>query len=183
MFNSNKQPKSINFLDPVAMPTDRWANAYLWLSNIGKNALIVVEVIVLIAFFSRFFLDKQNNDLAEEINSQVSLLENNSWKQSSIRYDNFQKLLSDIGKIKKGQTLNSKKISEIISAIPGSLGVKSFSFSGSRVSITIETTDFSALKSYEESLKSNEYYSDVRFNISKENSTLNVNISFVLKSV
>ena len=61
MFNSEKQPQSIDFLQPVYSPTDIWSNAYMWLTEVGKYLLIAVEVIVLGVFISRFVLDKKKN--------------------------------------------------------------------------------------------------------------------------
>ena len=58
-----KEKKSINFLDPVTTSEDVLGNAYVWLFNIGKYLLLVVEMIVLGVFFARFTLDKKNNDL------------------------------------------------------------------------------------------------------------------------
>ena len=67
MFQSEKQPQSINFLEAIYSPSDVWSNAYVWLVNIGKYMLIAVEVVVLGVFFSRFVLDRKNNDLTEEV--------------------------------------------------------------------------------------------------------------------
>ena len=54
------------------------------------------------------------------------------------------------------------------------------SINNDRVSIAIKTTDFLALKNYEDALKNNTYYSDVRFNISKTNDELEVSVTFIV---
>ncbi len=180
MFKRNREPKSINFLEPINTPSDVWAGTVNWLSNVGKTLLIIVEIVVIAAFFSRFILDRKNNDLADEVNSLVTVLDNSAWRQNSIKYDNLQKLLTDIALVERGQKLNSTVVSEITSSIPSSLNVKNLSFNGDRVSISIETTNFAALKEYEDSLKNNTYYSDVKFNISKSDSDLDVSVSFIL---
>ena len=179
MFKKKEIPKSINFLEPVNTPTDGWGNTIDWVSQIGKGLLVVVEIVVVGVFASRFILDKQNNDLADEVNSKVSVLENDTWKQNTVKYDNLQKLLVDISAIQVGQKLNSTVIAEITGNIPTTLNVKSFSVNGTRVSLSIETTDFKALKEYEDSLKNNQYYSDVKFNIVKSDSDLEVSVNFV----
>lgn len=181
MFGKNEEPKSIDFLRPINTPTDVWAGTIDWLSKVAKSLLIVVAIVVIGVLFSRIILDRKNNDLAEDINALVTVLDNNAWKQNSIKYDNLQKLLVDVNQIERGQKLNSTVISEITSTIPPSLNVKNLSFSNNRVSLSIETTSFSALKQYEDSLKNNTYYSDVRFNITKSDSELEVSVSFILK--
>ena len=180
MFKRNSESKSINFLEPINQDSEMLAGAFSWVSTVGKNLLIVVEIVVLAAFFGRFLMDERSNDLTEKINGQVSVLENDSWKQSSVRYDNLQNLLFDVKNIETGQTLNSSLVSEILSNIPMTLNVQSFSFNGARVSIALTTPNFKALKDYEDSLKNNSYYSDVRFNINKEGDELEVNVSFLI---
>lgn len=180
MFKRNSEPKSINFLEPINQDSDMLAGAFSWVSTAGKNLLIIVEIVVLGAFFARFILDERSNDLTEKINAQVSVLENDTWKQSTVKYDNLQNLLFDVKNIETGQTLNSSLVSEILSNIPMTLNVQSFSFNGARVSIALTTPNFKALKDYEDSLKNNSYYSDVRFNINKANDELEVNVNFLI---
>ena len=121
MFKSEKQPKSIDFLQPVYSPTDIWSNAYIWLTEVGKYLLIAVEVVVLGVFLSRFILDKRNNDLTEEVNSKVTLLSNDTWKGNAMLFDNYQSLLLDVKKVREEQEINSTTISELINGVPSSL--------------------------------------------------------------
>lgn len=180
MFNRSSETKSINFLEPINEDSQMFEGAIVWISTIGKRLLIVVEIVVLLAFLARFLMDERSNDLTEDINGQVSVLENDIWRQSSVRYDNLQNLLFDIKNIETGQKINSSVVSEIISNIPITINLESFSFNGSRVSLALTTPNFKSLKDYEDSLKNNSYYSDVRFNINKSNDQLEVNVSFLI---
>lgn len=180
MFKSEKQPKSIDFLQPVYSPTDIWSNAYIWLSEVGKYLLIVVEVIVLGVFLSRFILDKKNNDLTEEVNSKVVLLSNDTWKNNSVLFDNYQALLLDVKKIREGQEINSTYISELINGVPSSLKIKNFSFARGRVSFLFTANNLDAIKNYEAALKNNTDYHDVKFTINKDSNEINVRVTFSL---
>lgn len=180
MFNTKSEPKSINFLEPINEDSDMLAGAFSWISTVGKNLLIVVEILVLAIFGARVVMDGRSNTLTDKINAQVEVLENDTWKQSSVRYDNLQNLLFDVKNVETDQTLNSSLISEILSNIPMTLNVQNFSFNGARVSISLTTPNFKALKDYEDSLKNNSYYSDVRFNINKSNDELEVNVTFIV---
>lgn len=178
IFRKTSEAKSINFLDPINKESDMASSALTWVSTVGKNLLIIVEIIVLAAFGARFFMDEKSNNLTEDINAQVAVLENDTWRQSAVRYSNLQGLLSDIKKIESQQKLNSRVISEILSNIPMTLNVHSFSFNGNRATLSLSTPNLNALKDYEDSLKNNSYYSDVRFNINKAGDELEVNVSF-----
>jgi hypothetical protein len=178
----SKEKKSINFLDPVITSKDVLGNAYIWLFNIGKYLLLLVEVIVLGVFFARFVLDKKNNDFTESINDKVVLLSNEAWTQNAARFENLQKLLTDITKVREGQELKSSTVSEILSGIPSALHVESFSLSSNRVSLHIVSGSLETIENYEFSLKQNINYSDVTFNIAKKAETYEVRVSFKVNS-
>lgn len=180
MFKQNKQPQSIDFLQPVYSPTDVWSTAYIWMTNIGKYLLIVVEVLVLGVFFSRFILDKQNNDLTEDVNAKVTLLSNTTWQKNAAIYESYQTLLSDVKLVSVKQNINSTEISELMSGIPTSLHVVNFSYTATKVSLRITASSLDAVKNYESALKNNPNYTDVKFTISKEEEIINVNINFSL---
>ena len=180
MFNSKKQPQSIDFLQPVYSPTDLWSNAYLWLTNIGKYLLIAVEIVVLGVFFSRFILDKKNNDLTEDVNANVTLLSNDSWQKNAALFENYQYLLSDINIVNEKQDINSTEISELTSGIPSSLHLSSFSYSENKVSLRLTSNSLNAIKDYESSLKNNPGYADVVFNIDKDDDDIVVSVNFAL---
>lgn len=180
MFNKDKQPKSIDFLQPVYSPTDIWSTAYIWLTSIGKYLLIGVEVVVLAVFFSRFIYDKQNNDLTDEVNSKVAVLSNDTWKKNAVIYENYQLLLSDVKKIRTGQEINSTEIGAIISGVPSTIQLVSFSYAQDRVALRLSSNTLEAIKNYEAALKNNPNYYEVTFSITKENDVVNVSVSFYL---
>ena len=173
-----KQPKSINFLNPAYAPTDMVSRVYVWLISVGKYLLIAVELVVLVVFFSRFILDEKNNDLTDEINSQISLLEDTTWKKNNRIYTNYQTLLSDVEVIRMGQRINSDIVSEVTRNIPSSIVLESFSFNNDAVSLGLTALSLDEVRIYETSLKANSRYSDVSFNITKDDSEVKVGARF-----
>lgn len=180
MFQKEKQPKSINFMETLYDPSDVWDSAYIWLVSIGKYLLIGVQIIVLIVFFSRLVLDGRNNDLTEEINNKVVLLSNETWKRNAFLFENYQILLGDIKNIREGQTINSLQIRELISGVPSTLVLEGLSFSEKRVSLRLSSNNLNSVKDYESSLKNNPMYEDVKFSITKEDAEISVGVSFYL---
>ncbi len=180
MFKPKRQKKAINLINPAYAPSDAFLKIYDWMVNIGKYLLIFVELVVLGVFFSRFVLDRRNNNLTEKINDQVALLRTEPWKTNNILYSNYQNLLTDIGVAKGGQRINSSVVSEIISGVPSTLILKYFSFVDNKVSLHLLAGNLEIVKMYESSLKENTRYSDVTFNISKEDFEISVVVSFNL---
>lgn len=181
MIPGKKEDKSINFLQPVGSTDSVAYTSFNWLTSIGKTLLMIVQGVVLVVFALRLVMDGKNNDLTSDINAQVKVLENDTWKKNAIKYENLQELIGDIKLVREEQMLYSSLISEILNSIPLTLEMENISFNNGRVSISINTTDFKALKDYEDALKNNEYYSDVRFNITKQGDGLQVSVSFAVE--
>lgn len=180
MFGKKEQPKSINFLETLYASSDIWSNAYIWLVKVGKYLLIAVQIVVLGVFFSRFILDRRNNDLTEEINNKVVLLSNETWRKNAILFDNYQVLLTDVQRVRENQEIKSREISELISGVPTTLSLSSFSYSEGRVSLHITSSNLNTVKNYESALKNNPDYHDVLFSITKEDAEITVRVSFSL---
>lgn len=179
---SKKNKNSIDLLDPIYSENDAFTKAYEWMVNIGRYLLIFVELIVLGVFFSRFILDKQNNDLSEEVEGQIQLLRTEPWVSNNVLYSRYQKLLKDVKIVKDGQQINSSIVSEIISGIPITLTLKGFSLNDMKVNMTLGANSLEEVKIYESALKENERYSDVSFNIQKEDAEISIGVSFNIVS-
>jgi len=179
MLKTKDQTKSINFLQPVGGSDGVIQTSFSWLTTIGKWMLMVVEIVVLGAFGYRLVMDGKNNDLTDQINDQVKTLENETWKKSAIKYQNLQSLLGDVKLASENQDLNSKLISEVINGIPLTIDLESISINKGKVSLSLKTSDFKALRGYEDTLKNNSSYSEVKVNIKLEGTEYQVSINFV----
>jgi hypothetical protein len=180
---SDKTPKSINLLEPVNAPEDVWETVYSWLFNVGKYILISVQVIVLVVFFSRFVIDRTNNDLSDEVNDKVDILNQGFYRQNEIKFRNLQVLLSDLHVIAGEQEINSKLISSVTESVPSSLELQSFSFSDGRVTMSFLADDFEDIQKYETGLRKNPLYSNVKVNLSKSGestSQIDFSVTFVI---
>lgn len=174
-------PKTINLLNPVTRPDDTWSRVYDWIFNLGKYLLVGVQLIVLAVFFSRFWIDKSNNDLTDNINDQVETLSIPILKQGEIRYNNLHALLADINTINTTQKINSTVLGSIIETVPNNIALDRFSFNEDTVSMTLIATDFATLYAYESSLKQNPLYKDVTLNLKKDSGDSNIEFSITLK--
>lgn len=183
MFGKKENPKSIDLLQSVDNPSNIWGHAYQWMFEVGKYMLIVVEILVLGVFMSRFVLDRKRNKLTEDINDQVTLLSGSSWQQDSITYENIQTLLVDVNKVSQEQPINSIIINEVRDGIPNALQVLSFSFSNKKVRLNLETTNFKAFKDYESALKNNENYQGVTFKVTKNDTVYDITVNFSVSEI
>ena len=176
-----KKQQGINLLEPLNPPKDIWTTIYTWVFKVGRYLLVGIEVILLGVFFARFVLDEENNKLTKSINDKVEMLSNKEFRSEEIRFRNLENLFLDINTLSASQPINSVLISEVTSGIPSALNLNSFSYNNNRVSLSITSTDLTAVKNYEFSLRQNSKYSNVTITITKtgsDSSLLNVTISF-----
>ena len=124
MITGKKEDKSINFLQPVGTTDSVVYTSFNWLTTIGKTLLMIVQGVVLVVFALRLVMDGRNNDLTSDINAQVKVLENETWKKNAIKYENLQGLIGDIKLVQEEQILYSSIISEILNSIPLTLEVE-----------------------------------------------------------
>lgn len=181
----NTKKRTINLLEPIGAPSDTWSSIYTWVFNVGRYLMLGIEIIVLLVFFSRFVLDKQNHDLTEEINDKASILSNQSLREEEVRFKNTQVLLNDIIKLGEQQVINSNEISLLLSSVPSGLTLDRFSFSGTKISLFLLGNDIKVVRDYEFALRQNTRYTGVSFTVSKSGANkvdYDVLASFTLNS-
>lgn len=162
--------RTINLLEPIGVPADTWTAIYAWVFNVGRYLMLAIEIIVLVVFFSRFVLDKQNHDLTEEINDKAFLLSNQNFRLEEVRYKNTHLVLNDIYRLSNGQPLNSEDIALLLSSVPSGLTLDKFSYNNGRVSLTVIGSNIATIRDYEFSLRQNTNYENVTFTVSKAGS-------------
>jgi len=181
----NKElPKSINLLEPALEPEDFWTRAYRWILSIGRHMLVLVEVIVLIVFGIRFVIDKINNDLTKDINNKISThLASPTQVRQESAFREYQKLLADVKRIQNSQVKNSERFSYVLDTIPTNLVLRSISFQGREVSLSMSADDFNDISAYTSKINSNDQFEDVVVDLSKDDKSqqdgaIQFNLSF-----
>ncbi|GAB4157364.1 MAG: hypothetical protein Fur003_1100 [Candidatus Dojkabacteria bacterium] len=176
-------PKTINLLTPVSRPNDTWSKMYDWIFSLGKYLLVGVQLVVLGVFFSRFWIDKTNNDLTEQINEQVGILNLPLLKQSEIRYNNYHTLLEDIGNISNKQLINSTILGSVVETIPSEILLERITFNVDSVNMTLSAPSLAAIDKYEDSLSTSPLFKDVFVNLKKTASSSSIEFTVSLKIV
>jgi hypothetical protein len=124
------QKKQINLLPRKGFEATAVGRVVGWLLGTFRIILIITEIIVMSAFFSRFFLDAKNSDLNEEIQQKQAVIASFANIESEFR--SVQNRLAVFIKLSKENDQNSK----ILDAIRISLPEKpdELSLSGIRIS-------------------------------------------------
>jgi hypothetical protein len=95
-----------------------------WLLNIGRWIVIITELIVIIAFLSRFKLDRDLTDLNEKVKQKQAIINSSAAFEKDFRF--LQKKLSTIEGLTKSQ-IDSNKVLAIFSQItPAGIQLSNF---------------------------------------------------------
>jgi Tfp pilus assembly protein PilN len=89
----------INLLKTQGSKSEMWKRALAWLLFSGRYIVIVVEMVVLVAFFYRFKLDDDLATLDEKIKAQIPYVQ--SLHADEILVDQTQFQISSIKQVKK----------------------------------------------------------------------------------
>ncbi len=99
-----------------------WKKFIYWSTTGGRIVIIGTQMIVLGAFFTRFFLDHQIIDLSEEIKTKKTIIQTTSQLESEFRTTQDQ--LAAITSIKKTQNNYAQALQDLTEKIPQQVSVE-----------------------------------------------------------
>lgn len=112
---AHKKKEEINLLPKSGFSSTTSGRVLSWLLSTFRVIVIVTEILVMVAFLSRFWLDAQNSDLNDQMRQKKNLLET---------YTNFEKDLADTQKrieIYSLYTQNSGDYTDVLGYLTSSL--------------------------------------------------------------
>lgn len=177
-------PRTLNLLQPSEEPVSAWDKIYFWVSTVGRYVIIVVELVVLIMFASRFMLDRQNNDLIEEIDVKVKMLE--AQKETETHLRSVQATLVNLTTLIEDQETLSPQLENLLDQIPSGIEVDDFSISQNSIGLNGRSPDYETVKELEVSLREDPSYDHVSVSLKKSSSehsevSFEIQISFATK--
>ncbi len=174
-----KLRESVNLLSPVQPPEDMFTIFYNWVVTVGKFLLISIQIVVVVVFVVRLYLDKANNDLTRDINDNMAVLSTPEIKNEEEQYRRVQLLFEDMAILDQHQARNSSRIVAILDSIPSYILLENFTFHDYLVTGEFIASSFEDLKSYENFLKQNPNYYDVRLSLeSRDESEIEFDVNY-----
>lgn len=162
--------KDINLLPKEEFEKKPLGKFLIWALSAGRWIVIAVELIVILAFLSRFKLDRDIAALHESIRKKQAIITSMaSFEQDFL---SLQERLLTIDKIQKTQ-LGASKIIDAVSAVtPPEVILSSFSLEGGVVSLKGAALSEIGLKSFLKGLTASPLFNEVSVsNISKQTSS------------
>jgi Tfp pilus assembly protein PilN len=123
---AQKQIKSeINLLPQKGFAASTSGRVLLWILSTFRVIVIVTEIIVMMAFLSRFWLDAQNTDLSEEIQQKQAVLA--SYTNFEREWKDTQKRLKIFSTLTLNEEIAADTINLIASYLPSDIFLTSVS--------------------------------------------------------
>lgn len=123
-----KKQKRVNLLIQEDFEHTTLGRILNWSLSAGRVIVIITELIVILAFLSRFWLDRQLTDLNEQNNFKKNQIEAQASFEQDFR--KAQKTLAAYKKLTETQILVADKIKKISAALPADVSLDKVSFVG-----------------------------------------------------
>lgn len=127
------QQLSVNLLEQPEFEASSFSRLFNWSITYGRYIMIGTEVIVLLAFISRFSLDRKLTDLREEIAQKKIILEANQQFENDFKH--LQNTLSTVKTLVSAQEKPLVLFYEITSVLPPD--VKILDYNGGTKSLDV----------------------------------------------
>jgi len=174
-------PKSkIEFLPQEEWEKTSFGKFIKWLLTIGRYIVIFTELIVILAFLSRFKLDRDLTDLYEEIKQKQAIIQSSADFESDFRF--LQKQLSTIEGLRKEQLKTNQLLEEISELTPIDISFSDLTISGDQASFTANALSEAGLATFINNLKQSPRFNDLTIDNLNIGASKGVGISFKLES-
>lgn len=151
--------KDVNLLPVSDFEKSFLGKTFLWFVNIGRYIVIATELIVIVAFFSRFKLDKDLADINDSIKQNQAVL--SSYQELETNFRLLQAQLNIIGSLEKSQLNASERMSLISRIMPPDIYLTNFDLD--RINMSFEGVALSdvSLAGFLSSLSKTERFTDI----------------------
>lgn len=158
---------SVNLFGGELSANSPWNRIVTWISTYGRYILITTELIVLLAFLSRFSLDRKLTDLKEEITQKQQILEVNAPLENKVRSTQTQ--LAAVKTLLSAQDIPVKSLRALHILLPTGVYLNTLSIDKTKVSAEITAATTQGLSQFLSNLHATKKFSGIEIgNINKQ---------------
>lgn len=149
-----------------------------WALNIGRWIVVFTELVVILAFLSRFKLDQDLADLNESIREKQKMVLYNQETEKNFRM--IQKRLLDISKLQQKQLKTADIFTEIKRITPTGITFRNLTMSEGSVSLIATSTSENSLGIFLGNLSKSPIFKSININslVKSVDSTINFSLNF-----
>jgi len=171
--------------DIELLPKEEWERTsfgklLIWTLTVGRYIVIVTELVVILAFLSRFKLDRDLTNLYEEMKEKQARIEAASDFEDDFRF--LQKRLAMTEGLEKKQLVTASLIEELSLLIPLDVSLSDLTVAGKEVSLSATALSEQGLAAFLNNLKASDKFENLVISSLSSGSEKGVGIQFSLKS-
>lgn len=149
----------INLLGKDAWAKTPFGKFLKWILTYGRYIIIGTEILVLLAFLSRFKLDRDLTDLADSIATKQAVILASSDLENDVRA--LQRRLAKIKDLEKQALLPSPLLASFDQIVPPDVVLTDFNLSGPKLSLSGTTFSLNSFSSFLVSLTNSGRFKEV----------------------
>lgn len=157
--SAQKTQKQINLLPEANFEDTTTGRVLSWILSTFRIIVIVTEIIVMVAFLSRFWLDAQNTDLNDDIEQKTYVLE--ASRDFEREFENTQTKLKIFSELTQNQGVYAKALNETVSYLPSDLFLTAVILNEDNLDIEGSTPNEVSIQQLMVNLSSSTKFSDV----------------------
>ncbi len=158
--------KEINLLPKDDLEKKPIGKFLIWALTIGRWIVITVELIVILAFLSRFKLDRDLADLYDSIHIKQKMIQSSASFETDFRQ--FQSRLTAADTLSKSQLQTDKIISAVAATIPVEVVLTNLSYEDGSIKLTGTSLSENGIKNLTTNFRLSPAFSEINLaNVSK----------------
>jgi Tfp pilus assembly protein PilN len=169
----------VNLLPPSEFEQSFWGRFLKWAVTTGRHIIILTELVVILAFLSRFKLDEDLRNLNEQITTQVSFLE--SLRSGQEEFLKVQKKLDLAGQMLTMRPKAGESLDYIEEKIPDGVELSKRVVTKNEISLTALTLSEQAMGKLLSTLSADQVWRSVDMTELVGNSTNGIKFSLSAK--
>lgn len=150
-----------------------------WAVTYGRYIMIGTEIVVLLAFISRFSLDRKLTDLKEEVTQKQDIIEANLPFEQDIR--TLQDKLSKIKALKVQPANASQVITSFQTILPTGMYLKSLFLDHDRVTVSAVAGSTAAFSQFVANIQNNKILANIDIGDITRDPILGIQFTFTAK--
>jgi Tfp pilus assembly protein PilN len=166
----------INLLGGDDLSHTPWGRLIMWATTYGRYIMITTEIVVLLAFISRFSLDRKLTDLTEEISQKQAIIEANALFEQDVRA--LQAKMTHIKTLMGTQGVPLEVLTLVQQYIPRDVYLASYDFAAGKLTVSAVAATSGGLAQFLGRLQTSSALSDITVGDIRRGATSGIEFQF-----
>lgn len=137
--------REVSFLPKEELEQKALGRVLIWVLSTGRWIVVLTEFIVICAFLSRFYLDREIADLHDDIFQKQAIVE--AMSNFEEEFKSLQTRIETIDEL-VGQAMPNEILETIIPVIPNDVFLNSFDFQEDKIEISAVALSYQGLANF-----------------------------------